>query len=379
MVIIKKSSKDILEISKRIEESFMEVSFKPGRTVFIKPNLSGRQPITEGENTTTYFLDALILVLNKMNCEKIIIGHSSLLGTKDRSYPFEKIINDSGFSKYYKNKKIDLLNLDKAKKGKAEIGKFIFETPAKLKEVDSYINLAKLKTHMETTISFSMKNQMGLLSETNRVNMHRNNLEELIAKLGSIVTPTINIVEGIVGMEGNGPHHGVDKEVDLFFVGKNMVEVDSVISYLIDLNPNEVTHLAEAQALGVGKIPNIDGLKKYDKFKFEFNKAVKFKKIGNKIFVWPTTSCSRCITALNEAGKEFRRPNKIFKLFISGFFGKEKHIIIGKGLPLKMPDNSKIICIGSCSGDLARKKSADCLKKCPPTVSEVKEYLTKQL
>ena len=106
-----------------------------------------------------------------------------------------------------------------------------FSIPKILKTVDAYINLVKIKTHMETTVTFSLKNQMGLVSIGDRINMHRTGLERLIAHLGKSIKPTFSIVDGIIAMEGNGPHHGQSRILDLIIAGNDMVELDSVVSF----------------------------------------------------------------------------------------------------------------------------------------------------
>ncbi len=88
-----------------------------------------------------------------------------------------------------------------------------------------------------------------------RINMHRTDLEKSIAYLGKLIKPTLNIVDGIISMEGNGPHHGKGKKTDIIVAGNDMVEIDSTICYLLGVNFRKVKHISIAENIKVGNYP----------------------------------------------------------------------------------------------------------------------------
>jgi len=305
-VIVLKSNKD--NIKQRFEEVFKKLNFLPRGKILIKPNFSGRPPVINGENTDPDILRKLVEILIDRGAKKVIIGHGGLLGTLDKKFPFEKIIKEGGFSFLRKIPKTKLLDFDKEKKKLIEYEGFSFLIPKIIEEFDFYINFAKLKTHMETTITLSLKNQMGLVFMADRIKMHKTDLEKSIAYLGKLIKPTLSIIDGIIAMEGNGPHHGESRKLDLVIAGDDMVELDSVTSFLIGVNFKEVPHISIAEKIGVGKYPDknyLDFIRRYrlDDFKL----AERYEKFGKNIYVWPTTACSRCITALNESGKIIKK------------------------------------------------------------------------
>jgi len=380
LVILKiKRKRDIKE---KLNEAFEKISFKVPKKVFIKPNFSGRPPLIPGENTNPLLLKMLILFLLEKGASKIIVGHNSLLNVPDNQYSFDTMIKRGGFSFLYKMPSTTVLNLNETAFQRVDVKKNFFFIPKIIKEVDAYINLAKIKTHMETTVTLSLKNQMGLVSAGDRINMHRGNLEKLIAYLGMVLRPTINIIEGMPAMEGNGPHHGTPKNLDLIILGRDMVELDSAICYLIGVPYKEVTHISIAKEIGVGNYPSNETLTLIDRYKtFSFKKAEKFERFGRCVYVWPTTACSRCITALNESGKIIKKhPIKNFNTIKKIFVGKEKiNIVIGKADNLNLNKKEKIICIGKCSVCFAKKHGLRNLNQCPPTIKDVLEYINKEL
>lgn len=374
-VIILKESGD------RLNESFNKIlnklDFSPKGKIFIKPNFSGRPPIIAGENTDPIFLGALAKFLIKKGADEIIIGHGSLLSTADKHFPFEKMIEDGGFSFLKQIPKIRVVNLDEELKEIITYKNIKFSIPKFLKTIDTYINLAKAKTHMETTVSLSLKNQMGLVAMEDRINMHRTDLEKSIAYLGKLVNPNLNIIDGIISMEGNGPHHGNSRRLNIIVAGDDMVELDSVFCFLVGIDFKKVKHISVAKEISVGKYPDLSFLSSRGKDQIiNFKLALKSEKFGN-IYAWPTTACSRCITAINECGKLLKKhPIRHRKLLTKIFLGKKKiNVIIGKAQGLQFPKNEKIICIGRCTKEFADKNEKEYLNKCPPSIKDALEWL----
>ena len=58
--------------------------------------------------------------------------------------------------------------------------------------------------------------------------------------------PQFAIVDGIVGMEGNGPIQGEAKPCGVMVFGQDMTAVDATASRLMSINPNHISYLAEA-------------------------------------------------------------------------------------------------------------------------------------
>lgn len=371
---------------KNFEKSFTKIfsklNFPLKDKVFIKPNFSGRAPIIPGENTDPEFLKSLVSFLSKNGVKDIIVGHGALLGIPEKKITFEEMIVGGGFAFLKKMPNVSLVNLDTVQREIIKSGEFSFSIPKILKEVDGYINLAKLKTHMETVVSLSIKNQMGLVSMIDRVNMHRNDLDGSLAYLAKAIKPDINIIDGLVAMEGNGPHNGTSIRINLLLAGDDMVETDSVTSFLIGIDFKTIKHIFIAKNIGVGEYPTEEFIHSIREYKVSnFKRADYCKKYLKNIYVWPTKSCSRCITILNEFGKFVkRRPLKNLKFIKKGIFGDEAiNIVIGRADELKLNSKEKIIAIGSCTKTFCKRCSLNNLDKCPPSVTEVAEYIKKEI
>jgi uncharacterized protein (DUF362 family) len=67
--------------------------------------------------------------------------------------------------------------------------------------------------------------------------------------------PRFNIVDGIVGMEGNGPIQGEPREVGVLVFGEDPVAVDATGARLMGLDPLRIDYLAETDRF----LGNADG------------------------------------------------------------------------------------------------------------------------
>ena len=365
-------------IQSSLESIISELSFVPGKRVFIKPNLCGRAPIKPGENTSILVLDALIDSLVRRDCQ-ITIGHGALLGSEEQKTTFDETLEQSGFVKYRESEYVRIINIDELERDAIELDGFVFHLPMSYfkQHIDTYINLSKFKTHMETQVSLSLKNQMGFPLPEDRINMHRHGLNKYIALLGTVIKPDFNIIEGFPAMENNGPHHGTPRDLQIIAASNDMVELDNFVCQLIGLDPSTVDHIKLANEFGVGKFSDQDMTGYLSKFVIsDFKMASKVFKYGRMMRAYPGFSCSRCINAVNNAGKEFKKhPFKYRRVLLKSIFSKYPiNIIFGS------PDGSTFekglnIYIGECAKASAAVMRSDCLDKCTPKQSDVIEFI----
>ena len=250
------------EIKKKISELINFVGWEPKKnsTVLLKPNLCAIKPKNESEITEPLIIEAIINFLKGFNC-KIIIAETNNLGPSDKSYTFDDIIRNSGYRRFEKYENVTIVDLEKGPIIKKKIRGVTLEIPDLMNSVDHYINIAKIKTHFVTEVSLCLKNQMGIVPEPERMRYHREDLDKNIAYLSTVLKPDLCIVDGIVGMEGKGPHWGKSKKSNILIAGTNIVETDSITSALIGIDPSTVKHLKLAKDIEDGKSkPNGFGL-----------------------------------------------------------------------------------------------------------------------
>jgi len=365
-----------------LEQLFRELAFHPGRRVYVKPNLSGRAPVIPGENTSVAVMDNLIEALHARGCEEVVIGHGALLCTRENRVPFSETLRASGFDKYARMEGVTLLNLDDLSRTRVQVEGMTLHLPlAFLEEVDTYINLAKVKSHMETGVSLSLKNQMGLPAPLDRARMHATDLELLIAQLGLYCRPHLNLVEGLPAMEGDGPHHGIPRDLGWIAAGTDMVAVDTLVCALLGIPLETVRHLGHAVDLGVGRPVVPADVRQYRAFAVpDFRPAGKVHRFGRRVSAYPTYACSRCIFVVQAAGRRIKgHPVANRRLLAKALVGDNKGVVFGRVDGQPVDESAKLLCIGSCAKPFADDRSLPCLDRCPPRIDEVLDFFREHL
>jgi uncharacterized protein (DUF362 family) len=112
---------------------------------------------------------------------------------------------------------------------------------------DVLISLAKLKTHHWAGATLSLKNLFGTLPGTcygwPKNELHWRGLENSIVDIALTRTPDLAIVDGIIGMEGDGPLNGTPKPLGALIMGTDPLAVDATCCRLMKLEPEKVGYL----------------------------------------------------------------------------------------------------------------------------------------
>jgi uncharacterized protein (DUF362 family) len=127
---------------------------------------------------------------------------------------------------------------------------------------DLLVSMPKLKTHHWAGATLSMKNLFGVVPGGvygwPKNVLHWAGIDECIADLHNLFPRAFSIVDGIVGMEGNGPIQGTAKPVGAVVAGADPVAVDATCCRIMRIDPAKVGYLrlaAGADALGEDRIP----------------------------------------------------------------------------------------------------------------------------
>jgi uncharacterized protein (DUF362 family) len=116
---------------------------------------------------------------------------------------------------------------------------------------DLLVSMPKLKTHHWTGVTLSMKNLFGIMPGAiygwPKNVLHFAGIPESILDINAALpVPRFNIVDGIIGMEGNGPIDGASRRSGLLVLGADPVAVDVTATRLMGLDPTGVGYLREA-------------------------------------------------------------------------------------------------------------------------------------
>lgn len=122
--------------------------------------------------------------------------------------------------------------------------------PGLFQEVDWIVSVAKLKTHHWAGVTLSMKNMFGVMPGIYygwpKNVLHHAGIEKSILDINATLRPHCAIVDGIIGMEGDGPIMGTPRQAGVLVMGRNLPAVDATCARIMGVDPHRVRYLAQA-------------------------------------------------------------------------------------------------------------------------------------
>lgn len=130
--------------------------------------------------------------------------------------------------------------------------------PRTVVEADVLVSMPKLKTHHWAGVTLSLKNLFGLLPGIGygwpKNELHWRGIPNSIVDIALTRPPDLALVDGIVGMEGDGPLAGEPRPLGALVMGRDALAVDATCCRLMGFDPEKVGHLKLAELFGVGRL-----------------------------------------------------------------------------------------------------------------------------
>jgi len=243
-----------LDIADAITRGIRELGVRPeelrGKRILLKPNLVETASGAPHINTHPLVLRGAIEAFLRLGASAVMVaegpGHrrdtlavyeeSGLADvlTEDR-IPFHDLNYITGY---------DLPNAGRQSRLKT------LTFPGLFQEVDWIVSVAKMKTHHWAGVTLSMKNLFGVMPGIYygwpKNVLHHAGIENAILDINATLKPHFAIVDGIVGMEGDGPIMGDPKKVGVLVMGRNLAAVDATCCRIMGIDPYQVSYLERA-------------------------------------------------------------------------------------------------------------------------------------
>jgi len=288
---------------------------KPGQKILLKPNLiSAKAP--ERAITTHPALVAAVAREVRRAGGTPVVGDSP--GGAKRG--INRIWRNTGMLEMAEKENLELINFEATGVEKFNINGKVYYLSKAAMEVDAIINLPKLKTHVLTLMTGAIKNMYGLVPGFRKGNYHKQyprpyDFAEIVVDIFSIKMPVLTIMDGILGMEGDGPSSGTPRWINLLLTSRDPVALDAIAADIIGLNPENVptTKIASEAGLGIGwpeaievvgetlESVKIDDFKLTSNRKFDLIPKLLWKIAGYMIWIRPAINkdqCSQCFTCV---------------------------------------------------------------------------------
>lgn len=219
----------------------------PGETFLLKPNLLlGDRP--ERGVTTNPAVFRAVAELFQASGANLVYGDSPGFGSPEgavRAAGLRTIADDLGLAL------ADFVNSVETPNPNGKLEK-MFRLAEGLRGVDGVINLPKFKTHGVTRLTGAVKNLFGCLPGVQKSGFHTRLQDEfrfsqMLVDLAELISPRLHILDGVIGMEGNGPRNGTLRTVGVVLISANPHALDHCVARIMDLDPDLVPTLQAAK------------------------------------------------------------------------------------------------------------------------------------
>lgn len=225
-----------------------------GNRVLLKPNLLyGRSP-EKAVTTHPAIVKGMIQIVREAGGVPFI-GDSPSVGSTI------KAAEKAGIKTVAEEMKCPLVEFDKPvfpTKGRGKIFKQL-EIDQTVLEADVIINLPKWKTHTQMLLTLGVKNLFGCIPGPRKAVWHlkagedRKTFAQILVDVYQVIRPSLTVLDGVVGMEGNGPNSGRPIRLGLILASGDSLHLDQIVCDLLGISRKSLLTNRMAFENGMGK------------------------------------------------------------------------------------------------------------------------------
>lgn len=217
-----------------------------GRSVLLKPNLVEFEPETS-INTHPLLVHAVYEGFRALGASEVRIGEGPghrrvTLDLADAAGYFKIIPR---FEDVFVDLNLDTVSRIRLPRQVSRLQKLYLPNTAL--RADLLVSIPKMKTHHWVGATLSMKNLFGLVPGGvygwPKNLLHWAGISECIMDLHGVFPRQFAVVDGIVGMEGNGPIQGTPKHVGVLVAGHDVRAVDATCCRIMGIDPLKIEYL----------------------------------------------------------------------------------------------------------------------------------------
>ena len=276
---------DVNKLRQYFDETFKTIGLgkklEKVKKLLIKPNLLGAYIPEKAVTVHPAVLEALLIYLKRFQLD-IIVGDSP-----GGTVSSDEVYRKTGVKQLCDKYDVKLVNFKKNGIIIKERESIKFYITNFFEEVDAIIDVSKYKTHSLMYYTGSVKNLYGLIPGLKKSDYHKEfqthiEFSKVIYNLYGIVKDKIliNIQDGILGMEGEGPSSGIPRNFGLIFISESSSALDYIASKMLGFNLKQLPYIEKALEIDNIKTEDISIEKRWQNFTFDH---VKIKKVSTII------------------------------------------------------------------------------------------------
>ena len=123
-------------------------------------------------------------------------------------------------------------------------------------EADVVINLPKLKSHVQLTVTMGVKNLFGCVPGKMKAWWHMEagkdsaRFGQMLVETARTINPNLTILDGIIGHEGNGPSGGEPRYLGILAAASDVFALDRALVEILNIETATVPTVAASMRLG---------------------------------------------------------------------------------------------------------------------------------
>ena len=238
-------SYDPARIRTIIREGLEELDLRPHGRTLVKPNIVAAGPLFEHAHTRVEFMEGVLGALKDRadsSMTELAVGERCGI-----TVPTRNAFEGAGYNPMLKRMNVKRYCFEEEQQVEIPLThperlRDYLYTPEPVAKADFFVNTPKFKAHPWTTVTFSMKNYIGIQDDRHRLIDHDHRLNEKVADLQYIVQPEFIAIDAIIAGEGR-MLTPIPFPMNLIIMGNNQVAFDSVCCQIIGIDPSTVEHI----------------------------------------------------------------------------------------------------------------------------------------
>jgi uncharacterized protein (DUF362 family) len=221
-----------------------------GKSILLKPNLVEPSAEAPQINTHPLLVRGVVEAFRRWDAREVLVAEG-----QGHCRDSDLVLEQSGLAPLLDEGRIEFVDLNHDEVF-AEPNRLRYtrlreiQLPRTLRRADLIVSMPKMKTHHWAGVTLAMKNLFGVMPGVcygwPKNVLHREGIHESILDINAAVRPHLAIVDGIVGMEGDGPIMGTPRAAGVLVMGSNLPAVDATAARLMAINPRRIAYLAAA-------------------------------------------------------------------------------------------------------------------------------------
>ncbi|MBD2163712.1 DUF362 domain-containing protein [Calothrix membranacea FACHB-236] len=223
---------------------------KPGDRVLLKPNLlTGARP---GKECTTR--PELVYTVAQMVME---VGGKPFLGDSPAFGSAKGVAIANGYAPIVEELQLPIIDFHGQRYETVGENFNHLLLSKEAMAADVVINLPKVKSHAQLTLTLSVKNLFGCVPGKMKAWWHMeagkdaNRFAEMLVETAKAINPSLTILDGIIGHDGNGPSNGEPRALGILAAASNVFALDRAMVEILNVPPQQVPTVAASQRLGL--------------------------------------------------------------------------------------------------------------------------------